>query len=228
MLKAVVFDLDGTLIDSTDAIIDSFIHTFDVIGVTPPDRQAIHDSISVPLEAQFALLTDRDPVELSAIYRTHYFETCTGGTILLPDVTETLQRFRELGLRMAIATSKSLRGSEILLNHLRIADFFEFVVGADSVTHHKPHPEALELSMSKLEIDASQMVYVGDTRFDTEASKRAGVDCVAVATGYATREELVKLQPAHVADSLEAAGVYIIRSYFTESGILLTDSTTNP
>ena len=164
MLEAVVFDLDGTLIDSTEAIIESFFHTFETVDIESSSRQAIYDSISMSLEKQFALFTDRDPVKLSRVYREHYFETSPLNTTILPGVGETLVRLQSQGLRMAIATSKSHRGSEILLDHLQIADYFEFIVGADCVSHHKPHLEALELSMSRMKIDPDQMIYVADTR----------------------------------------------------------------
>jgi 2-phosphoglycolate phosphatase len=210
MLKAVVFDLDGTLIDSTDAIVASFVHTFEAVGDPVPPREEIMRYISVPLEKHFAELTDRDPVELSQIYREHYFLTCAEDTVLLPDVRTALSKFHQAGLRMAVATSKSCKGSDIILNELGIEHYFEFVVGADSVQNHKPDPEALHLSREKLGIEADEMIYVGDTRFDTEASKNAGVACVAVATGYASREELVELAPEYVADNMDDACRYIL------------------
>lgn len=210
MLKAVVFDLDGTLIDSTPAIVDSFVHSFEAIGHEVPPRERILEFISIPLEKHFAELTDHDPITLSKIYREHYFDTCTAGTVMLPGVVDALVSLADAGLRLAIATSKSCRGSEIILDHLEIAHHFEFVVGADSVSNHKPDPEALNVSREKLGIAADEMIYVGDTRFDTEASKNAGVRCIAVATGYASRAELDGLKPHHVADSMSEAASYIL------------------
>lgn len=210
MLKAVVFDLDGTLIDSTDAIVASFVHSFEHVGDPVPSRDEILKYISIPLEKHFAELTERDPIEMSAIYREHYFATCTEGTNLLPGARTTLGKLQTADLRLAVATSKSCRGSEIILEDLGVDHFFEFVVGADSVTHHKPHPEALLMSLEKLRLGPDEMVYVGDTKYDTEAAKSAGVRCVAVATGYAPREELEALAPEYVADTMEEAGRYIL------------------
>jgi phosphoglycolate phosphatase len=213
MLKAVVFDLDGTLIDSTEAIIRSFFHTFKTVGVEPPSRQVVRDSISVPLETQFAQLTDGDPDELAKIYREHYFKTCNDGTVLLPGIEEAIRLLKERGLRTAIATSKSHEGSRIILEHFKIIDEFEFIIGADDVIHHKPDPEALLMSLSRLGIQSHEMVYVGDTKYDTRAAKSAGIDCVAVSTGYATREELEELAPRYVADTMLDAADFIIRTY---------------
>lgn len=212
MLKAVVFDLDGTLIDSTEAILNSFVYSFKHVGDPVPSNEEILEHISIPLEKHFAALTDRDPVEMSSIYREHYFDTCTYGTHLLPGARAVLGRLLDADLRLAVATSKSCRGSEIILDDLGVDHFFEFVVGADLVTNHKPHPEALDLSREKLGIAPEEMVYVGDTKYDTEASKAAGVACVAVATGYAPREELETLAPEYVATNLEEASGYILNN----------------
>ncbi|MFP6595969.1 MAG: HAD hydrolase-like protein, partial [Candidatus Hydrogenedentota bacterium] len=70
-----------------------------------------------------------------------------------------------------------------------------------------------ELSMSRMKIDPDQMIYVADTKYDTEASKRAGVDCIAVSTGYADREALLSFDAVYVADTILEACDYIIRSY---------------
>lgn len=211
MLKAVVFDLDGTLIDSTEAILASFVHTFKHVGDPVPSDEEIMKYISVPLEKHFAELTDRDPVEMATIYREHYFDTCTLGTHLLPGARETLNKLLRAELRLAVATSKSTRGSEIILDDLGIDHFFEFVVGADAVQNHKPHPEALNVSREKLGIEPEEMLYVGDTKYDTEASKNAGVACVAVASGYAPREELEALEPEYVASDMYEVAAYVLR-----------------
>jgi len=202
MLKTILFDLDGTLIDSTEAIVQSFYHTFDAVGDPRPDRQAIEETISAPLEVQLAALMDRDPIEMALIYRDHYFATCSDSTFLLPGVVDTLDQLKEAGLKLGIATSKSRKGSEILLAHLKVRDYFDSLIGADDVTHTKPHPEALLVSLTQLDTQADEAMYVGDTHFDTQAARRAGVTCIGVATGYATRLELESCEPEHVVDDM--------------------------
>ncbi len=203
MLKAVVFDLDGTLIDSTPAIMDSFGHTFNEVGIAMPDYDTIYKTISMALEDQFKALCDEDPDHLTQIFRKHYFPTCTQGTELLPTVEESIKKLHATGVPLAIATSKSVKGSEIILEHLGMLSYFEFIIGGDTVKHYKPHPECLELSMDRLGLDSDEIIFIGDTEFDTEAAYRAGVDCLVVATGYASRDDLEQSTADRVFDQMD-------------------------
>jgi len=212
MIKAVLFDLDGTLIDSTEAIVDSFFHTFETLGLPAPDRDEIVSTIGAPLKVQFRNMVDHDLDEMFNVYREHYFATSTNKTFLLPGVTECLTGLSELGVKMGIATSKGRRGSEIILNHLEVRHFFDALIGVDDVEHHKPHPEPLLAGMKTLGVSNEELFYVGDTPFDTEASRRAKIRCLAVSTGYATHETLLAESPEDVYTSMKGVYQHIINA----------------
>jgi phosphoglycolate phosphatase-like HAD superfamily hydrolase len=210
MIRAVTFDLDGTVFDSTEAIVESFMHTFEVLGEPPPPRDAVVRSIGYVLEDQFALFTKRDPSECVRIYRDWYSTIACEKTTLLPGAEDSLSRLRAAGLKLGFATSKGRVYAEMILSHLGVLHYFESRIGPDEVTHPKPHPEAVWKSLEKLEVSCDEMFLVGDTHFDVLAARAAAVRCVCVCTGYNSREELVALQPEAVFDSLTEATAYML------------------
>jgi phosphoglycolate phosphatase len=210
MMRAVTFDLDGTLIDSTEPIVTSFQHTFRAIGETPPSRDVITGSIGYTLHEQFSRLTLHDANDCVRIYREHYQTIMCDQTFLLPGAQRTLERLRDAGIRLGFATSKKREYSEQILEHLGVLEFFTCRLGPDDVTHPKPHPEAVLRSLEELGVQPHEMFFVGDTRFDVHAAQAAGVRCLAVATGYASRDELVRLRPEAVFDGLTELSDYVL------------------
>lgn len=209
-VAGVSFDLDGTLIESTDAIVECFDLTFDRLGDPAPARATIVKTISRPLEDQFRALSDRDPDSCAAIYREFYREIGPAKTVLLPGAVECLTALREAGLKLGIATSKYRASAELLLDRLGVRHFFHSCIGPDDVRHPKPHPEPVLKSLEELGLRAGQAYFVGDTRFDVDAAGAACVRCIALTTGYATREELLNLGPETVLDSLPEVAAYIL------------------
>ena len=205
MIRAILFDLDGTLIDSTDAIVDSYNHTFAMIGEAQPDRQVIIDTIGHPLKKQFPMLTSHDVNECIRIYRAHYTQHSPEKTTLLPGAAETLATFHARGLRQGFATSKKREAAEMLLEHLGILHYMETRIGPADVAQPKPHPEALEKAMAELGVTPSETVFIGDMHFDILAGQAAGVTTFGVATGYASRESLEALKPDGVFNTLMEA-----------------------
>jgi len=209
VIKAIAFDLDGTLVDSTEAIVGSFFHTFEVLGEAPPPRKAIVDSIGRLLEDQFRLFTQRDPAECTRIYRAHYGTTACDQTSPLPGARECLERLRAGGFRLGFATSKRRHYAEMILDHLKLLDFFETRLGPDDVDNAKPHPEAVLKSAEGLGVACDELFFVGDTEFDVLAARAANVRCLCVTTGYDTREKLESLEPEAVFDTLDELTDYI-------------------
>lgn len=180
MLEAVCFDLDGTLIDSTDAIVGSFLHVFEALNKPLPSRRDVVNTISVPLEKQFGLLGIAKPDDACRIYREHYNREAPNRTSLLPGARDSLERLTATGLRLGIATSKRRSSAEPLLEHLGVAGYFESCIGPEDVNYAKPHPEPLLLSLQRLRIYRESMIYVGDSDLDVRAAHAAGIRCLCV------------------------------------------------
>jgi phosphoglycolate phosphatase len=209
-MKAVGFDLDGTLIDSTDSIVSSFLHTFRTLGRAEPTREAIVGTISVPLEDQFRLLADLDVVQAAAVFREHYVREAPAATVVLPGVRDALQVLQEAGIAIGIATSKRRSSAEVLLEHLGIAHYFACCIGPEDVARAKPDPEPIRALMTRMDVAPAEFVYIGDTRLDVQAAQAAGVRCWAVTTGYDTRADLETARADEIFDNIADAVKYVL------------------
>jgi phosphoglycolate phosphatase len=212
MIRAVAFDLDGTLIDSTAAIVDSFYYLFDVIGEPPPQRQDILRGIGAPFIDAVQMLTRHDPHECARLYGEHYRGTACAKTRLLPGARECVTALRAAGLRVGFASSRKLASAEMLLGHLALLDEFDCRITTEQVARGKPHPDLVLKALEALNAEPHEMFYVGDMDFDVLAARAAGVRCLCVATGYATRQELEALGPEAVFDTLEQTTAYILET----------------
>ncbi len=209
-LKAICFDLDGTLIDSDEAIVLSFFHACDTLGLPRPSREAIVNSIGYLLEDQIKRLLKCDPDVFAQVYREYYGKVCCEHTDLMPHAREILETLQAAELLLGFATSKRRYFAEIILRHLGVLDFFSARIGGEDVVKPKPDPEALYLVAKKLNVKPQEMMLVGDTHFDVLAAKNAGMRCVCVTLGYESRESLEELNPERIFDSLPEVCDYIL------------------
>jgi pyrophosphatase PpaX len=199
-LPAVLFDLDGTLIDSVELIVRSARHAFatceDYRGRVPNDDEWLID-LGMPLPTMFERFTD-DPEELErliegyrAFQREHHdsLVTCYEGII------ETLAELDSLGHPIAIVTSKSEPLAARGLALVGLDRVIETVVGLESSRQHKPHPEPVRVALRRLAISADQALFVGDSPHDMTAGRAAGVITVAALWGPFTRAQLATARP---------------------------------
>jgi len=201
----ILFDLDGTLIDSTDAIVESFHYAFDFYNAAHPDDAAIIELIGHPLDVMFARLgVDEQRVwDFVAAYKEHYRAISREKTVLLPRAKEAVElasTFASLG----IVTTKTGRYSALLMEHFGLMDYFEVLIGREHVTHPKPHAEPIFKALEAFDITDKDIWMIGDTELDLIAATAAGIKGIGVLSGYGTRERLQKFTDTIFCDTYEA------------------------
>jgi phosphoglycolate phosphatase len=201
--SAIIFDLDGTLVDSSEAIVECINWALSQKQLPPAPARVIKKSIGTPLEDMFAPFTDSDPGDLVRLYRERYRQVFLQRTRLLPGVSEVLDSVRKRGYRIALATTKPRYFAEPILEHLGIRGFFDAVAGGEEVTLLKPAPDLLFLAMERLRASSEETLYVGDHPVDIAAAKSAGIRIICVTTGFWSRAELEERTPALVIDNLQ-------------------------
>jgi pyrophosphatase PpaX len=179
----VLFDLDGTLIDSTAMILASFKHaTKTVLGRDLPDREIFAVVGGPTLEAQMRSFAPGRVEELLAVYRAH--NTPLHDELeLCPGIWDVLSRLKAEGRRLGIVTSKRRRTAQLALDRLGIEPFFDTIITSDEPVAHKPSPEPVLLALERLGAEPGDAVYVGDSPFDVASAKAAGVYSIAVLWG---------------------------------------------
>jgi pyrophosphatase PpaX len=197
--RTILFDLDGTLIDSIELILASHRHaTLEVLGASPSD-EVLRQGIGVPLMTQMRTLDETRADALVAAYRA--FNHRMHDELLRPyeGLLELCDRLRAEGAVLGVVTSKSLPVVEMAFARLAFAPLLDVVVTSDQTEHHKPRPEPILEALRRLGCDASGACYVGDSPFDLQAAHAAGVDGIGVSWGAFTADELWAEQPVAVA-----------------------------
>ena len=201
---AVLFDLDGTLIDSIALILGSMRHAFaSCARVTPSDDEWL-TGVGIPLRTMFQRYTSEE-VEadrLIAAYREHQLANHDSLVRCYDEVPQTLAALERAGHPLAVVTSKgdvlARRGLELV----GIAAHFETIVSCDSCTRHKPHPEPVLTALERLGYEPDEALFVGDSVHDIEAGNAAGVETVAALWGPFSREQLAVARPDRYIDRI--------------------------
>jgi pyrophosphatase PpaX len=200
----VLFDLDGTVIDSGAIILASMRHAArEVLGVEVPDEQLMAAVGGPGLEAQMQALSPDRADELVTVYRAHN-EPLHDELICCAGMDEVLVQLRDEGRRLGIVTAKRRQTVELAFARIPIEHLFETVVGGDETKKHKPDPAPLLLALERLGAAPDDAVYVGDAPFDVKAAKAAGLYSVGVSWGgIHGRERLEAEEPDALVDTTE-------------------------
>jgi len=203
-IAAVLFDLDGTLIDTMDHILASFRHaTATVLGVSLSD-DVLMRNVGVPLKAQMLEFTDDAAVadELLRVYRTFNHACHDEMAKLYPGTPEVLQIIRDHGVPMGIVTSKGTPMARRGIELFDLGGYFDVVVTSDDVSKHKPDPYPVRYAAQLLGIAAEECAYVGDSPHDIEAGNAAGALTIAVTWGVADAARLAEAGPDRMIDEI--------------------------
>ena len=195
--RAVLFDLDGTLIDSIELIVNSARYAFEKCGHPAPTRDEWVADLGLPLRAMFGrFISDESRMaELVAGYREYQLENHDRLVRPYEEVEATLRALHERGFALAVVTSKAEPLAHRGLAHVGLDDFFDVVVGLESCTRHKPDPEPVRVALERLGLSPDSAAFVGDSPHDMSAGRAAGVTTVAALWGPFSREQLAASEP---------------------------------
>ena len=217
MIEAVLFDFDGTIVDTTELIHESMRRaTGEVLG-RELSRETLMANVGQPLPRQMELLADGQPEkteELLEVYLHHNEELHEGLIREFPNVGISLARLRDAGLRLAVVTSKRRFSVEMSLDSFPdLRDVFEVFVTMEDTAEHKPLPAPLLKGLELLgDVSAERAAYVGDAPFDVAAAHAAGVMSVAVNWGAFTAEALHAAGPDHLVKDLDSAIDFLLEA----------------
>jgi phosphoglycolate phosphatase len=204
-LMIILFDLDGTLIDSTEAILESFHNSFDVHGYPHADDEDIKALIGHPLDVMYRELgVDEEKVAAFVdTYKEHYRKISTQKTILLENAREAIEEASKIAT-LGIVTTKTGKYSQVLMEYFGVMDKFDVLIGREDVINPKPHAEPILKALEQLDSDAKDIWMIGDTSMDLISAKNAGIKAIGLLSGYDSKETLEQYSDIILCDSLEA------------------------
>jgi phosphoglycolate phosphatase len=183
-VRVILFDLDGTLIDSTEAILDGFRYVFERFNRKYPGDEAVKKLIGLPLDVMFKNLGIKENVwDYVDAYKNRYKIISKEKTVLLPKTKEAIKEAKKFA-KLGIVTTKTGVYSKELLEHFGIMDNFEVLIGREDVINPKPHPEPILKALHLMNANKENAFMIGDTCLDMVSAKRAGVRGIGVEFEY--------------------------------------------
>lgn len=212
--KLLIFDWDGTLVDSTAQIVTAVHQATKTLGLPEHSSQYIRLGIGLNFEQQMHRLwptTKLSVQEVRAVFTEHYQAIASNRTVFVDDAKTMLAHFKTQGYTLAIATGKSKSGLESVLAHEGLEDTFAMWCCGDQYPS-KPDPAMLNTILESLLIESEHALMVGDSVYDMGAAKEAKVDAFAVLTGVNTEEELLRYNPVACEPSIAALPAFLASS----------------
>jgi phosphoglycolate phosphatase len=205
--ELIVFDWDGTLMDSQGRIVSSLRSAITDAGLPPRPDKALADIIGLGLQESLMTLypegTQQEYDLLVERYRHYFLDADPTPTQLFDGARETLELLRDQGYWLAIATGKARRGLDEVLRETELADFFHTTRCADE-TFSKPHPHMLLEIMEQMEVEPDKTLMIGDTEYDLLMAKNARVKAVGIGHGVHDEQRLLACEPLSLVEDLHS------------------------
>jgi len=203
-LSLAVFDLDGTLVDAYPAIIRSFNFTMEKFNYPPKSKAAIRRAVGWGDENLLKpFVAPGDISQVLRVYRRHHKESLIKYSRLFSGAKEVLRHLKKKGYKLAVASNRPTRFSRILVRHLGLEKFFDYVLCADKLEFGKPHPEILHKIMQRFSCSPKETVYIGDMAIDAQAGKRARVMTIITSTGSSRLSEIRREKPCRIIGNIK-------------------------
>jgi phosphoglycolate phosphatase len=212
-VKCVVFDWDGTIMDSTPRIISSMRKAAQNTGLAVPTEEAVADiiglSLQIAIDQIFPPRTQQQNHALLDEYARQFRTEDDTPTPLFDGIEDLLVGLRNKGARTSIATGKGRPGLDRVLNLAKIGHLFDYSIAADEA-ESKPHPDMLHKTMRHFELGAHQLIMIGDTTHDINMANNAEVASVAVTFGAHNIEKLKTANPHHIVTDIDGLSTLLL------------------
>ena len=197
--RAVLFDLDGTLVDSYTALAEAVNHARRMHGMSDLSSWRIRELVGDGIERLLQRAFERTDVPSAVLdaFTARYDEVCCDESKVLADVDATLQKLSDLGVEMAVCTNKPTVFSKKILDFLDLSRHLRAIVGPDLAGARKPDARHLLYTLRSVNCGADEALFVGDMPIDVRAARNSGIDVAVVTTGSSTREQLAAAEPDH-------------------------------
>ena len=206
-MEYILMDLDGTLTNSKEGITKCLQYALEYFGVEVDDLSTLEKYIGPPLEQTFreGFGFGKEQAELAVEkYRERFVPIGMYENQLYAGMEDALQRLRESGKVLIVATSKPEKFAVTILKHFGIDGYFDDICGADPETNRNKKAEVIRYALEKHELnDLSDVLMVGDRKYDVEGAKECGLSCMGVLYGFGNREELEEAGAEYIAETVE-------------------------
>lgn len=177
----VLFDFDGTVVDSTPAVLGAWKHVYDVLKPGQYDEEACLSTFGEQLDISLSRFFPEHPTpEVVKIYRDWQITRLTDYVKEFPGVFDAIDKVHDAGFKTGVVTSRHRETADILFDLFKVHDHFDVIVDCESTKKHKPDPEPIDVALEKLGSVPEKALYVGDAVFDLLTSHNAGVDFALV------------------------------------------------
>lgn len=203
--KNLLFDLDGTLTDSSEGIIKSALYAFEKMQITSPGENDLYTFIGPPLGDSFVKhgVEEKDKDKAVAIYRERYNSIGKFENAPYPGMINLLKKLKDEGYKLYVATSKPEKTAIEVLDHFDMTGYFDEIAGATVDGSREKKDDVIRYLLDKIGEDESDTVMVGDTNFDVLGAAELGIPCIAVTWGFGDIDEMKKAGAVAIVSSMD-------------------------
>ncbi|WMT41131.1 pyrophosphatase PpaX [Paenibacillus sp. D2_2] len=203
MIRTVLFDLDGTIVDTNELIITTFMHVIDKHMDKPYTREQIIPYMGMTLEEQLQIFSGQEDVaHMVKEYRSYNNERHDELVREFPHVLEVIRAMHENGIKLGVVTTKIRLTAMRALELFGLRPYMDVIITVEDVQHPKPHAEPILTAMDQLNADPASTLMVGDSAADLKSAQAAGVRSAAVAWSLKGAEELQKYNPDYILNDM--------------------------
>ncbi|MCK9336701.1 MAG: HAD family hydrolase [Arcobacteraceae bacterium] len=190
MKNLIIFDMDGTLVDSGDAITNTINHVRSHINMKPLEKNYLLENLNNPNinSAEFFYNTPAFTKKQTELFEKYYYQACVVDLKVYDGIIDLLEKLKQNNFKLSVATNAHTPFAIKMLTHLQIDSFFSTIIGADMVERSKPHPDMIIKTMTQLNNDPCQTILIGDSHKDSIAAKNANIDSILVNWGFSNHD----------------------------------------